>query len=107
MSKNFNKSDVWKEQLEKFSSYEGTVTDFCKENKLSKSQFYYHKKRLDLPKTTAFHAIKFNKENTVGEIINTTVSKDIKIKIGKATIFIPLGEVAILSDVVKELIKTC
>ena len=35
----------WKEYIDKFSSYEGTVTDFCKENNLSKSQFYYHKKR--------------------------------------------------------------
>lgn len=36
----------WEEYIIKFDSYKGTITlkDFCIENKLSKSQFYYHKK---------------------------------------------------------------
>lgn len=42
MKMNFNE-DTWKEFLEKFSSYEGSVTDYCKENDISKSQFYYYK----------------------------------------------------------------
>lgn len=35
-----------------------TVKDFCMKNELSKSQFYYHKKRLEKENpTTVFHAV--------------------------------------------------
>ncbi|SHH92470.1 hypothetical protein [Clostridium grantii] len=39
---------AWEEYINKFDSLQGskTVIDFCVENELIKSQFYYHKKRL-------------------------------------------------------------
>lgn len=36
MEMNFNK-DTWKKFLEKFSSYKGSVTDYCKENVIQES----------------------------------------------------------------------
>lgn len=35
----------WRELIEKFSSYEGTLDIFCKENSINRSQFYYYRKR--------------------------------------------------------------
>ena len=34
--------EFWQEVIEKYSSYEGSVTKFCQEQSISKSQFYYH-----------------------------------------------------------------
>ena len=104
MSKKISK-EAWKEFIDAFSSYEGTVTKFCKENNISKSQFYYHKKRFEEPKEPTFHAISFDEEKaTLNEIAS---SKDIRIEVGRANIFIPANEIAILSDIIKELARTC
>lgn len=97
----------WKDTIEKFNSYEGTVTDFCKENNINKSQFYAYRKKLGFANTTAFHAISLKKENTVGGLNKTSGSKKIKIEIGKASIFIPIDEAAVFSEVLRELIKIC
>ncbi|WP_333861950.1 hypothetical protein [Clostridium sp.] len=43
MGINFNEK-TWKEFLERLSSYRGTVTDYCRENNMSKGQFYYYEK---------------------------------------------------------------
>ena len=42
-------NDAWEEYLNKFNSVKDTITvkDFCTENNLNKSQFYYHKKRVE------------------------------------------------------------
>lgn len=48
---------TWRGILEKFSSYEGTVTSFCKENNISKSQFYYYKNKFEQSSKPTFHAI--------------------------------------------------
>ncbi|MCT4607511.1 MAG: hypothetical protein N4A64_15655 [Marinisporobacter sp.] len=42
-----NNDAIWKEDLEKFSSYKGTVINYCRENNISKGQFYYYKKKLN------------------------------------------------------------
>lgn len=97
----------WKKYIDKFSSYEGTVTDFCKENNLSKSQFYYHKKRFKELDSPTFHAISLSEEknNTATKIIRD--SKDIRIELGKANIYVPANEIALLSNILKELVKSC
>ena len=41
-------NEKWNEFISLFSSYEGTVSSFCKENNISKSQFYYHKRRAEV-----------------------------------------------------------
>lgn len=42
MAKNLN-DDLWRELVEKSSSFKGSVNNYCKENSISKSQFYYYK----------------------------------------------------------------
>lgn len=51
---------TWEEYVNKFDACKGeiTVKDFCIENKITKSQFYYHKRRLEKENTTTvFHDI--------------------------------------------------
>lgn len=95
--------------LENFSSYEGTVTSFCKENNMSKSQFYYYKKRFEKSNKPTFHAIALKNDEFDPNIAsdNAKVYSDIKIEIGKANIYIPANEIALLSTILKEIVKSC
>ncbi|MGF0108930.1 IS66 family insertion sequence element accessory protein TnpA [Clostridium sp. SGI.024] len=44
-------NEKWNEFINLFSSYEGTVSSFCEENNISKTQFYYHKRRIEAAST--------------------------------------------------------
>jgi len=108
MAKKFN--DVtWNGILEKFSSYKGTVTSFCKESNVSKSQFYYYKNKFEKSIKPTFHAIVINNEESNLKKINNSVKEynEIRIAIGKANIYIPANEIAVLSTILKELTKSC
>lgn len=101
---------TWEEYIKRFYSYKGTVTikDFCIENDLTRSQFFYHKKRLEKAnsKTTVFHEvpIKTEKDN-IAQFSNA--SKEIKISIGNATISIPTSETALIYSIIKDLVIKC
>lgn len=101
---------AWEEYINKFDSYKGTVTvkDFCIENELSRSQFHYHKKRLKRTNSTTaiFHEVSLNtKKDNINQV--TQASKEIKITIGSAYIFIPASETAIVYSIIKELASKC
>jgi hypothetical protein len=100
---------TWRGFLEKFSSYGGSVTSFCKENNISKSQFYYYKNKFEKSSKSAFHAIVINNEESTPKIANNIIKgyNDIRIEIGKANIYIPANETALLSTIIKELTKSC
>lgn len=104
MEKQIN-HEPWKKILEKFSSYEGTVTSFCSENNVSKSQFYYHKRRADILKKPTFHAVSLN--TLIAPDNAEKAYKDIRIEIGKANVFIPSNESELLKTILKELAATC
>ena len=40
---NNNENINWREIVATFSSYEGTLGNFCNANHITKSQFYYYK----------------------------------------------------------------
>lgn len=102
---NTSTHESWERILERFSSYEGTVTSFCRENNVSKSQLYYHKKRYKSLNKPSFHAISLN---TAKDSDNTEKAyKVIRIEIGKANIFIPADEAGLLTTIFKELTSTC
>lgn len=100
-------NSIWKEYIDKFSSYEGTVTGFCKENNINKSQYYYHKRRFEVANKPTFHAISLSEEknSTATKIIRE--SKDIRIAVGRANIYVPANEIALLSTILKEIVKSC
>lgn len=101
-------NEKWNEVINLFSSYEGTVSRFCEENNISKTQFYYHKRRIEVASTEStpvFQSISLNEE--VNDDKSEATSLEIRIKIGRANIFIPANEIAILSNIIKELSKSC
>jgi ribosome-associated translation inhibitor RaiA len=108
MIMNLNEA-TWKELLEKFSSYEGTVTDYCKENNVTKSQFYYYKKKFTKASTPIFHAIEVIPEvsHTPKPKSDAKENKDIKIELGRATIYVPSENLDLLTVVIKEISKLC
>lgn len=101
---------AWEEYINKFEDCNSNVTlkDFCLENKLSKSQFYYHKRRLasENPKETTFHAISLSvKQDNIEEKVH--VSGEVKITVGNANIVIPTSEAALITAIIKELAQRC
>lgn len=103
-------NDDWAEYIKKFNEYNGeiSVKDFCIQNDITKSQFYYHKKRLDEGNIEASESIFYpiNLNDSVDNI-NTSSVKEIKINIGNATIIIPVSETTLISSIITELCKKC
>lgn len=110
MPKENSKID-WEEIINKFSSYKGSIIEFCKENNIKQHQLYHRRKKLVSKTNPAFHAIALNKESdtvtTKSNSSEVSFTKDIRIEIGKATIYIPANEIAVLSDIIKDLAKSC
>ncbi len=99
---------TWEEYINKFDSHKGTVTvkDFCIENKLTKSQFYYHKRRLEKENSTpVFHTLSLTKQDNIKE--NIDPSKEVKFTVGNATITIPVSEATLITSIIKELAAKC
>ena len=97
---NEDKSIDWKAMIDKLSSYPGTIKDFCKENKIPEKQFYYHRRKLADKDKAVFHKIPLKSEDSL--IVKNTI-KDIKIEVGKATIYIPANEIAVLTAIIRDL----
>ena len=104
-------NNTWKEYLDKFNSLEKiiTVKDFCAEHNLNKTQFYYHKKRVEKAlksKETIFQAIPLkSKVDTIKE--EKLTFKEVKINIGNANIIIPSSEATLITSIIKELMLKC
>jgi hypothetical protein len=103
---NNNEKINWREIVATFSSYEGTLGTFCNANHITKSQFHYYKKKFkNEDNNLQFHAISMREEKVTTEI--TVVPADrpnIIIEIGAAKIYVPANEIAILSNLLKDLI---
>jgi ATPase subunit of ABC transporter with duplicated ATPase domains len=108
MAMNFNE-ETWKDFLEKFSSYEGNVSSYCKENNMTKSQFYYYKKKFMKENKPIFHAIEIKNENSNQPKASSSSKKhsDIRIELGRANIYLPTEDPALVSSILKELSKIC
>ncbi len=102
---NTSTHESWDKILERFSSYEGTVTNICRENYINKSQFYYHKKRAKSLSEPTFHSININTAKDSDNIEKTY--KAIRVQIGRANIFIPTDEEKFLKIILKELTLIC
>jgi len=102
----------WKDILDKFSSYEGTIVEFCKQNNIKPHQLYYQRKRSENTAAPVFHAVRFREKNS-DETIEEAISSNpysgsvIKIKIGKAKMYIPGNDKVSLSNILKAIIQSC
>lgn len=107
-------SDVnWEDILYKFSSYDGTIKDFCKENNIIPHQLYYRRKRAKSNTAPVFHAVSFKEKNTdrdideEASISNPYSGSVIKIEIGKAKMYIQSNDKASLSNILKVIMESC
>ena len=96
----------WREIVAAFSSYEGTLGNFCNANHITKSQFHYYKKKFkDEDNNLQFHAISMREERIRTEITSVPADRsNIIIEIGAAKIYVPANEIAVLSNLFKDLI---
>lgn len=103
----------WKELINKFSSYEGTLVDYCRKNNITENQFYYYRKKFknknENKTKTIFHPITVEKKETDKIIKDNTLIKtrDIKVEIGKITIHIPSEDTANMLNILKEIMTIC
>ena len=101
-------NDEWREYINRYySSNENlTVKDYCEENNINKSQFYYHRRKIEEKATPVFHPIKINAEAaTVKADIET--SSEVKISIGNISVAIPASETTLINSLIKELLLRC
>lgn len=101
---------AWEEYINKFENCKNEVTlkDFCLENKLSKGQFYYHKRRLanGNSKEAIFHAVSLSvKQDNIEKKVHA--SREMKITVGNAVIAIPASETTLITSIIKELVAKC
>lgn len=103
----------WEDILDRFSSYEGTIKAFCKENNIKAHQLYYRRKRLENQETPIFHAVSI-KEKISNKVINETdipsssqPDSTIKIELGKAKIIISSHDTISLTNILKVIMKSC
>lgn len=96
-----DKTVDWKSMIDKLSLYSGTIKDFCKENNIGEKKFYYHRRKLLKKNKVIFHEIPLKSESNPIAPKNNT--EDIKIEIGKATIYIPADEISALTAIVRDL----
>lgn len=101
---------IWEEYIKKFEAYNGSITvkDFCIENNICKTQFYYHKRRLQKSQSEntqpVFHAIPLKQSNVEK---NSTSSNEVKITVGNIIVNIPSSKAMLISTIIKELVRTC
>ncbi len=101
---NSNENINWREMVAAFSSYEGTLVNFCNVNHISKGQLYYYRKKFEKEDNIKFHAISMKEERIKTEItVAQTDSPNIRIEIGSAKIYVPANEMAVLSSLLKDL----
>lgn len=111
-------SDVeinWADILSKFSSYEGTIVAFCKENGIKPHQLYYHRKKASSDKvgtTPLFHGIKINEKEPIrtdiqADKLGSKLDTKIKIEIGKAKIYISGYDLPTLENILKIVTSIC
>jgi hypothetical protein len=102
--------DLWRKTINEFYSYDGSMTlsDFCKEKNITKSQFHYFKRKLKINKETViFHSISLSKNTDIKKINNISAANEVTITTKNATIAIPSSEILLISSIIRELIKKC
>ncbi|WP_346916266.1 hypothetical protein [Clostridium sp.] len=99
----------WNDILEKFANYNGSVTAFCNEYGVDKRKLYYRRKKSQVSNQQLFHAVNLNTDSRISASHKypQDIEKELKIEIGKATIFIPSDDLQLLSNIIKELQSSC
>ncbi|URZ01126.1 IS66 family insertion sequence element accessory protein TnpA [Clostridium felsineum] len=102
--------NLWKKTINEFYAYNGTMSlsDFCKEKNITKSQFHYFKRVLNINKESViFHSISLNEDTNSIKTNEIPAANEIVITIGNSKISIPSNEVLLISSIIKELLAKC
>lgn len=98
----------WDEIMSKFSSYEGTIAGFCKENNISAHQLYYRRKRIKNSTLTTFCELPMDLPSVDNsKNCDSNACTDITIEIKNIKIYIPPSEATLLATIIKELADLC
>lgn len=110
----------WDEILLKFSNYQGTVANFCKENKIGQHRLYYQRKKAGLIKPVTFFPISLDEGTCKPSTKDSATLADptklekqnnkhaiIEINVGKATIRLQDNDTKNLSLILKVLLDIC
>lgn len=100
----------WIDLIEQFSSYHGDKKEFCKENNIKVHQLNYQIGKLKKESKPTFQAIDLNSANSPGAgtvLYSYPEQREIRIELGISKIFIPANEIAVISEQIKELSKSC
>lgn len=84
------------------------LSDFCKEKNITKSQFHYFKRKLNVNKETViFHSVSLNEDTDIIKNNEISSANEVIITIGDARISIPSCEILLISSIIKELMVKC
>lgn len=102
----------WENILSVFSTYKGTIVNFCKENNIKVHQLYCRRKRSKKVEGPTFHAIDFKEKSYLGKAEQVYASsakivQNIKIEIGKAKIYLDGNDKESLSNILSAILKSC
>lgn len=108
-----NKTQLnWSDILSKFSTYQGTITSFCKENNINAHQLYYQRRKLAKNDSPVFHGIKVSEKDftfpdSTEDKPSLKENAHIKVEIGKAKIYIPSNDKQALENILQIVMSTC
>lgn len=99
----------WNDILEKFTNYNGSAKDFCKEYEVDKRKLYYRRQKSEKSKQPLFYGVKLDTSSSVSASHKYPKddNRSITIEIGRARIFIPSDDINLLSNIIKELESSC
>lgn len=98
----------WDVIMSKFSSYEGTILNFCKENNISSHQLYYRRKRIKNSNLTTFCELPMDPPSIDNsKNCHSNITTDITIEIKNIKIHIPSSEATLLATIIRELADLC
>lgn len=100
----------WIDLMEQFSSYHGDKKEFCKENDIKLHQLNYQIGKLKKESKPTFQSIDLNSDSSPEAatiLYSYPEQREIRIELGISKIFIPANKIAVLSELIKELSKSC
>lgn len=99
-------NEDWEKYINEYydNNQDINIKDYCIKHNLNKSQFYYHRKRLNNVDEPILQAIKMENKQ---EYKQDSITSQIKIEIGTVNISIPVSETTLITSIIKELSLKC
>lgn len=105
MKKSIFSIQQWKEIVNEYKDFSGTLNQFCQEKGITRSQLYYYRQKLDnkIQDSTEFYQVTLESTKVVKSYPDTNIT----FEIGKNTIIVPSTEKDLILEILKELVSLC